>query len=172
MWLRASRTSALAWASKFRSVTKTESHENIPLIRRKEWDLVRIKHSDALDGVLESLGSQLVPPEFHQMTSDSSLFGSQHSEDEIETTKPVAATSPLRSPSSTVRNVQKEKAYTERSTWKTLRDFVDDQAIEDVLEIVENDRTALDVSTSSRIVLSLFTSGRTLSEKRTTILKY
>lgn len=33
----------------------------------------------------------------------------------------------------------------DRKRWKTLRDFVDDQAIEDALEMVESDRSALDV---------------------------
>lgn len=34
----------------------------------------------------------------------------------------------------------------DRKKWKTLRDFVDDQAIEDVLENIESDRVALEVS--------------------------
>lgn len=34
----------------------------------------------------------------------------------------------------------------DRKHWKNLRDFVDDQAIEDILETIENNRTALDVS--------------------------
>ena len=33
----------------------------------------------------------------------------------------------------------------DRRHWKTLRDFVDDQAIEDALEMIESDRSALDV---------------------------
>lgn len=33
----------------------------------------------------------------------------------------------------------------ERSKWKTLRDFVDEKAIEDALERMEEERTALDV---------------------------
>lgn len=34
----------------------------------------------------------------------------------------------------------------DRKKWKTLRDFVDERAIEDVLESIENDRNQLDVS--------------------------
>jgi autophagy-related protein 17 len=34
-----------------------------------------------LDAVLDSLGRQVVPPEFYQTSSDSSLFGSQHGSD-------------------------------------------------------------------------------------------
>jgi hypothetical protein len=33
----------------------------------------------------------------------------------------------------------------DRKPWKTLRDFVDDQAIEDALDMIENDRANLDV---------------------------
>lgn len=47
----------------------------------KEWDATRTMRTDALDAILESLGSQLVPPDFHQASADSSLFGSQHPSD-------------------------------------------------------------------------------------------
>lgn len=50
----------------------------------QEWDASRAKHADALDAVLESLGSQLVPPEFYETSSGSSLFGSQHGSDNEE----------------------------------------------------------------------------------------
>lgn len=33
----------------------------------------------------------------------------------------------------------------DRQRWKTLRDFVDDRAIEEVYEVIENDRVVLDV---------------------------
>ena len=36
-----------------------------------------------------------------------------------------------------------------RRRWKTLRDFVDDQAIENILENIENDRSNLDVCLAS-----------------------
>ncbi|KAF7330456.1 Kinase activator [Mycena venus] len=93
---------------------------------RQEWDVVREKHSTALDGILESLGSQLVPPDFHEHSAASSLFGSQHSEDE-EGTPASVPPSPRHSISSTVPQY-----------------FVDDQAIEDVLDKMENERTTLD----------------------------
>ncbi|KAJ7659941.1 autophagy-related protein 17 [Mycena rosella] len=125
------------------SIAKSIEEKRARLGRQvQEWDLVRVKHSDALDDILDSLGSQLVPPDFHEHSAASSLFGSQHSEDE----EPPANVpeSPRHSPSSTVHNVRKEKTRPERQTWKTLRDFVDDQAIEDVLEKMENERTTLD----------------------------
>ncbi|KAJ7903658.1 autophagy protein Apg17-domain-containing protein [Mycena olivaceomarginata] len=126
------------------SIAKSIEDKRARLGRQvQEWDVVREKHSNALDGILESLGSQLVPPDFHQHSAASSLFGSQHSEDE-EDAHASAPSSPRHSLSSTVHNVRKEKSRPDRQTWKTLRDFVDDQAIEDVLEKMENERAALD----------------------------
>jgi autophagy-related protein 17 len=145
-----------------------------------------------LDDVLEALGAQPVPPEFHETSADSSLFGSQHlsAEEHKEDpslnnidrnhtanrstpTTPVAlrtsngrlSLSPV-SPSATLRRngyarkegeheygrgkadqspTSKGKIYNDRKKWKTLRDFVDDQAIEDILEMIDRDRVALDV---------------------------
>jgi autophagy-related protein 17 len=53
------------------------------------------------------------------------------------------------SPTLTIRNggsLLKEKEVKDRKKWKTLRDFVDERAIEDILESIENDRNVLDVS--------------------------
>ncbi|KAF8223109.1 hypothetical protein L208DRAFT_1370346 [Tricholoma matsutake] len=126
------------------------------------WDILRVKRSDALDNILESLGAQLVPPDFHQSNSvESSLFGSQHSDEAAEIEGDARPKSNARSlsvshsPSSTLRNGlqmgkpsirERERAsrQADRSLWKTLRDFVDEQAIEDVLENIENDRLGLD----------------------------
>jgi autophagy-related protein 17 len=127
---------------------------------------VRVKHSDALDGILESLGSQLVPPDFHEHSAASSLFGSQHSEDEEDAHASVPP-SPRHSLSSTVHNVRKEKARPDRQTWKTLRDFVDDQAIEDVLDKMENERTALDVCRFQVPFFMAPSYSRTYSARRT-----
>jgi len=56
---------------------------------------------------------------------------------------------PTLSPSATVRENVFEgklaKKHVDRSTWKTLRDFVDESAVEQVLDAVESDRTRLDV---------------------------
>ena len=162
----------------------------------KEWDTARTKHTDALDDVLEALGSQPVPPDFHQTSADSSLFGSQHLSAEGHKEDPSVnninrnnnenrstLTTPLRSasghsncdgrlslspvsPSATLRRnsyarkvgeheygrgkagqspASKGKINKDRNKWKTLRDFVDDQAIEDVLETIDQERVALDV---------------------------
>ena len=61
---------------------------------------------------------------------------------------------PPPSPSATVRNhagmvvcpVSGSKHQLDRKHWKNLRDFVDDQAIEDILETIESNRIVLDVS--------------------------
>ena len=147
-----------------------------------------------MDDVLEALGAQPVPPEFHEISADSSLFGSQHSSAEEHKEDPSlnninrnhtanrsTPTTPLRStsghtngrlslspvsPSATLRRngylrkegeheygrgkvdqspTSKGKINEDRKKWKTLRDFVDDQAIEDILETIDGDRAALDV---------------------------
>jgi len=109
---------------------------------------------------LEALGAQHVPPEFHQTSTDSSIFGSQHLD---QKDRPGEALSndqssnklvPPPSPSATVRNhagtvvcpVSGSKHQLDRKHWKNLRDFVDDQAIEDILEAIESNRIVLDVS--------------------------
>ena len=163
----------------------------------KEWDTARTKHSDALDDILEALGSQPVPPDFHQTSADSSLFGSQHLSAEEHKENPSinnvnrnsnenrsTPTTPLRSdgrlslspvsPSATLRRnshgrkecehehgrgktvqspASKDKVNRDRKKWKTLRDFVDDQAIEDVLDTIDQDRVALDVRVPFQIPL-------------------
>ncbi|KAG7447325.1 uncharacterized protein BT62DRAFT_980343 [Guyanagaster necrorhizus] len=102
----------------------------------QEWDQSRIKRSNALDNVLESLGSQRVPPELYQTSRGSSIFGSQHSDEEE---KPPSS---QRSPSATVRI--HDKLLADRTTWKTLRDFVDDRAIDEIMDTLENERLVLD----------------------------
>jgi len=94
----------------------------------------------SLDRVLESLGDQVVPPNLHQMGTGSSLFGSHHSslhgrpsgEGTISPSDPLAG------------------GPTGRASWKTLRDFVDERAIEEAMERMEQDRTTLDVRQFAR----------------------
>ncbi|KAF7316900.1 Rab guanyl-nucleotide exchange factor [Mycena chlorophos] len=121
------------------SIAKTieEKRASLNLHNTQEWDNVRKKHSDALDTILDALGSQVVPPDFHEHSSASSLFGSQHSdaEDGGQQLHNV-----LESPRQSLSTVRKVKPRPQRQTWKTLRDFVDDQAIEEVLERIENGR--------------------------------
>ncbi|EIW57328.1 uncharacterized protein TRAVEDRAFT_169021 [Trametes versicolor FP-101664 SS1] len=123
----------------------------------QEWDTLRNQRSDALDAVLESLGTQSVPPDFHTVSADSSPFGSQNpSEDEDgdETTPfglPQSNSNPRQSPTDTIRNrsplarIQEKKSRRmDKRRWKTLRDFVDERAIEDLLDTIERDRQELD----------------------------
>lgn len=121
---------------------------------------MRNSRVDALDSILESLGSQVVPPSFHVASSDSSLFGSQPGTDDEadkpngEPKPPLDDPFPGQSPTETLRNVLRNglpkhnRRSSDRSKWKTLRDFVDERAIEGVLDTIENDRIALDVRTS------------------------
>ena len=155
-----------------------------------------------MDDVLEALGAQPVPPEFHETSADSSLFGSQHlsaeehkddtslnNVDRNHTGNRSTPTTPLRSasghstlngrlslspvsPSATLRRngyarkegeheygkgkadqspISNGKINKDRKNWKTLRDFVDDQAIEDILEMIDGDRVALDVRAPFRV---------------------
>ncbi|KAH7912803.1 autophagy protein Apg17-domain-containing protein [Hygrophoropsis aurantiaca] len=129
------------------NVAKSIEHKRALLDKQiRDWDIVRTERTNALDTILESLGAQLVPPDFHQMSSDSSLFGSQHS-DQLVNGKPVIF-DPRHSPTATVRDHTFEREpqskHKDRTKWKTLRDFVDDGAIEDVLDTMENERTRLD----------------------------
>ncbi|KAH9856475.1 autophagy protein Apg17-domain-containing protein [Lenzites betulinus] len=120
-----------------------------------EWDAIRNQRSDALDAILESLGVQSVPPDFHIVSTDSSPFGSQNpSEDEDDTTPfglPHSNSNPRQSPTDTIRTrspmarlQEKRSRRMDRRRWKTLRDFVDERAIEDLLDVIETDRQDLE----------------------------
>jgi autophagy-related protein 17 len=74
------------------------------------------------------------------------LFGSQHS---LDGNNGSAFFHAQQSPSATVRDnpfTHHGKKNVDRTKWKTLRDFVDEGAIENVLDTLESDRTKLDVS--------------------------
>lgn len=83
------------------------------------WDTLRTRHTRDLEAVLESLSTQLVPPSFHQSPHER--------EDDF---------SPFTLPSMVKLD--------DRSTWKNLRDFVDDNAIDQVLDTIEGERGALE----------------------------
>jgi autophagy-related protein 17 len=105
-----------------------------------------------LDAILESLGTHVVPPGFHENASGSSIFLDPSSESETE--EPHNATEPDHSPTLTIRRSNGNAFSTSRkvgklkdkSRWKTLRDFVDERAIEDALETIESERNKLEVS--------------------------
>ncbi|KAI3615059.1 kinase activator [Moniliophthora roreri] len=131
------------------NVAKTIEEKRIRLTKQvHEWDAVRAKQCSALDSILDELGSQRVPPDFHQTSAGSSLFGSQISDDEGDSAgKPNGFTLLSQSPSDTVRippSRRRHSTQEDRSNWKTLRDFVDDQAIEDILEQMDNERVAVE----------------------------
>ncbi|KLO17130.1 hypothetical protein SCHPADRAFT_822029 [Schizopora paradoxa] len=91
----------------------------------KQWDNARSFHSGNLDTILEALGAQPVPASFYESPTSSSVFGSQFPDPDGEDKQPGRSTE-------------------DRSRWKTLRDFVDERAIEDASETVDNERVALD----------------------------
>lgn len=110
---------------------------------------MRTERSQSLDAILESLGAQLVPPSLHQLSSGSSLFGSQHSisdgEGAGDNTEVQTRGRRLQSGSEQDRTGTGPTSAA-KAKWKSLRDFVDERGIEDALERLEEDRNALDVS--------------------------
>ncbi|KAE9401499.1 hypothetical protein BT96DRAFT_964986 [Gymnopus androsaceus JB14] len=132
------------------SVAKSIEEKRAKLGRQvQDWDNLRTKGTTALDTILDELGSQRVPPDFHQTSAASSIFGSQDSEDEQEEASKQPNGHPMvsRSPSDTIQ-VHRPKLQNDRRNWKTLRDFVDDQAIEDIFENMEEQRTIVEDSMS------------------------
>ncbi|KAF5327436.1 hypothetical protein D9619_004192 [Psilocybe cf. subviscida] len=142
-------------------VAKTIEEKRDHLAKQiREWDTTRSKRTDALDAILEALGSQVVPPEFHQTSIDSSLFGSQHPSDLVQTQTSSGqykgnpanppqvrvGMTPYTTRNGSVKRYANEQQHKDRTRWKTLRDFVDDQAIDDMLEMIESDRAALDAT--------------------------
>ncbi|TFY83282.1 hypothetical protein EWM64_g718 [Hericium alpestre] len=133
------------------SVAKTIEERRTKLEKQtQDWDTVRAQWTTSLDTLLESLGSQVVPPDFHDSMSDSSIFGSQFSEPEMDHSNHTSE--PGHSPTLTIRHTngngrhksKKDKDLNDRTRWKTLRDFVDERAIEDAIETIEAERVALD----------------------------
>ncbi|EGN98873.1 hypothetical protein SERLA73DRAFT_168466 [Serpula lacrymans var. lacrymans S7.3] len=127
------------------SVAKSIEYKRAQLDKQvREWDTGRTRRTNALDGILESLGAQLVPPDFHQPSSESSLFGSQHSD--LGANGISGIFNADHSPTATLRDnaFERKGKRTDRTKWKTLRDFVDERAIEDVLDSLEGERTKLD----------------------------
>ncbi|KAF9061421.1 autophagy-related protein 17 [Rhodocollybia butyracea] len=128
------------------SVAKSIEEKRAKLNRQvQDWDNMRTKHTNALDKILDELGSQRVPPDFHQTSAASSIFGSQDSDDENGPKQSNGHFTLSQSPSDTIQ-VPKPKLQTDRSNWKTLRDFVDDQAIEDIFEDMEEQRMVVEDS--------------------------
>ena len=81
-----------------------------------------------------------MPNDFHSTSGGSSIFGSPKSETNED---PIISTVD-HSPTATLR-AQPADIATDKSRWKTLRDFIDERAIEEILETVEIERAALDV---------------------------
>jgi autophagy-related protein 17 len=87
------------------------------------------------------LGSQLVPPSFYETASGSSIFGSQASEKDL-----TVATAEEAAGATAAEGATREgKENVTRTKWKTLRFFVDERAIEEAIERMDDDRNVLEV---------------------------
>ncbi|PFH53089.1 hypothetical protein AMATHDRAFT_55458 [Amanita thiersii Skay4041] len=148
-------TAALEQLKMAANVAKCIQEKRAYLLRQiQSWDGLRVKHTDALDKILDALGAQVVPSEFHESTADSSIFGSQFSDDEMDEAgkagrKRCGNSTPVINGHGSLNGINgsslsKKQRSQDRSRWKTLRDFVDDQAIEDALETIDSERTAID----------------------------
>ncbi|KAJ4479988.1 autophagy-related protein 17 [Lentinula aciculospora] len=121
------------------SVAKSIEEKRTKLNKQvQDWDNLRNKQTKALDKILDELGSQRVPPDFYLTSAASSIFGSQESEAQVTSRQANGLSALSRSPSDTIQ-VPQPKPPSDRKKWKTLRDFVDDQAIEEIFEGMEQD---------------------------------
>lgn len=94
----------------------------------KQWDATRDQRSRTLDHILDKLGTQYVPPEFHQTAIDEAnaifkTFDEDHSTVESD-------------PSLSQNHATLK--------WRTLRDFVDEKGILDASEAMDEDRLLID----------------------------
>ncbi|CCA68796.1 hypothetical protein PIIN_02658 [Serendipita indica DSM 11827] len=129
------------------SIVKTLSLQRQKLERdAKNWDQKRKERTAALEALLDDLGSQSVPPSFYETASgSSSIFGSQPSGDEGD--------GPFAEEGGQQREPHVNKVQASRAKWKTLRSFVDEKAVEEAIERMDEDRNALEdliESTSSQ----------------------
>lgn len=83
-----------------------------------QWDTQRTRRCDALDERLERLGRRRVPTGFWKPPQD-----------EVEEEG---------------AGIFGEEGSNQQPAWKTLRDFIDEHAIEDVVELMDNERTTLE----------------------------
>jgi autophagy-related protein 17 len=110
----------------------------------KSWDIKRKERTTALDFILDDLGSQLVPPSFYEDASGSSLFGSHPSlKDPSLSMEPPTNETPHKDDGAITKDMGT------RMKWKSLRFFVDERAIEEAIERMDEDRSALEVSHDS-----------------------
>ncbi|EJD37694.1 hypothetical protein AURDEDRAFT_187960 [Auricularia subglabra TFB-10046 SS5] len=109
------------------AVAKTlEAQRQRLLDQVKEWDAQRAQHVSALDAVLDACGAQLVPVSFYHtdaLADDSDVFRDPDSADHQPHVNGVA------------------KA---KQPQKTLRDFIDERAIEDAGDRVDDERNRFD----------------------------
>jgi len=100
---------------------------------------------------LDDLGSQLVPPSFYETASGSSIFGSQASEKEL-TFAALQDDAPTGNEATGNAPTGRDGKET-RTKWKTLRFFVDERAMEEAIEQMDEDRNTLEVRCHSSVLL-------------------
>ncbi|KIY68904.1 hypothetical protein CYLTODRAFT_394741 [Cylindrobasidium torrendii FP15055 ss-10] len=130
-WISEAATQQLKLAA---NVATTIQKQRAALQREvQEFDTLRMHESNELDKTLDSLGAHRVPPDFYHSEQEdeaSSLFGAQDSDEDD------GPSNLQNSPSSTVR--------IPRTHVKTLRDFIADRAVDEILDSIDNERNELD----------------------------
>jgi autophagy-related protein 17 len=104
-------------------------------VSAQEWDTQRAQRTEALDAMLDALGAQVVPPDFHAPALAEDVFSPPD-----DAPDPFARDA-LASPAM-VRDAHRRRRA-DRARWKTLRDFVDERGLEDALEHMDAERAAL-----------------------------
>jgi autophagy-related protein 17 len=117
--------------------------------------------------MLDALGAQVVPPDFHQPGVEDDVFGapeddvdpfapsshsrvngassgSSESDDALSSPATIRGELPALNGIGASKLDARRRRRMDRSRWKTLRDFVDERGIEDALEKMEIERTALE----------------------------
>lgn len=105
----------------------------------------------SLESILETLSLQLVPPSLHHVASSSSLFGSQHSDEQRDSKVYDAPSTGFLQSAQEIRKLKDSATLNDRTRWKSLRDFVDERGIDEAAEAMDVDRTALDVSSIAKL---------------------
>ncbi|KAH7097483.1 autophagy-related protein 17 [Auriculariales sp. MPI-PUGE-AT-0066] len=129
-------------------VAKTLEEQRLRLAHEaREWDQLRSQHMIALDQVLDACGSQVVPTSFHAAPQHTSASTDSDGEGDIFR-DPVELNGAT---SSTLKPVPRPPLT------KTLRDFIDERAIEETADEVDDDRNRIDdlLATTARAQLQL-----------------
>ncbi|KZV78597.1 hypothetical protein EXIGLDRAFT_847371 [Exidia glandulosa HHB12029] len=116
-------------------VAKTLGEQRMRVIQEaKEWDALRAQYVMALDQVLDACGAQVVPSSFWHVSPSA-----DDADDDVFLLEPNGIHEDAGAGSSTLKTNGKRKVMT-----KTLRDFIDENAIEDANDKIDDERNRLD----------------------------